>query len=51
MIAANYHEDAWRVAHWETRARAVAFYRLSALKHLHESDAQIKHSERKSKRR
>lgn len=51
MIAAHYTEDAWHAAGWEIRARAVAFMRLSALKRLHEEDARIKHSEKKSKRR
>lgn len=47
MVSANYNDDAWHVTGWETRARAVAFYRLSNLKRLHEEDARIKHSKRK----
>lgn len=51
MVTANYNEDAWRGATWETRARAVAFYRLSRMKALHEDDARIKHAKRKSGKR
>lgn len=51
MVSAHYNEHTWHAAGWETRARAVAFMRLSNIKRLHESDAQIKNSERKRKHR
>lgn len=47
MVAANHTEVTWHAAGWESRARAIAFYRLSRLKHLHEEDARVKHSKRK----
>jgi hypothetical protein len=49
MVTANYNDNAWHAAGWETRARAVAFYRLNNLKKLHEEDARIKHGKRKSR--
>lgn len=51
MLSANYNEGEWHATDWETRARAVAFYRLSGIKRLHENDAQVKHSKRQAKKK
>lgn len=49
MVASNHNDATWHAAGWESRARAIAFYRLNNLKRLHEEDARIKHSSKRKR--
>ena len=50
MIHANYNSLDWHSLAMESRAQAVAFYRLARLIHLHEQDAVARDAERKQRR-